>query len=124
MKLLALAFVVLALAGCANQQHDRYDWAGYDQLLYQGYKDPSQMEAMRVALETAIGRLEQQNLKVAPGLYAELGTLYYQKGDSPKAVVLYEKERATWPESKGLMDSLISNINRRPQSPPKTEPKP
>ena len=107
---LALA-VALALAGCATQQH--YQWGGYDELLYQGYKDPNNMEAMRVSLEKHIAAMEQANQKVAPGLYAELGTLYLQQGDSTKAVALYTKERDAWPESKGLMSAMITNVERR-----------
>ena len=73
------------------------------------------MEAMRVGLESLIQSQEHQSQKVAPGLYAELGTLYYQSGDNGRARTLYERERTTWPESKALMDALIANIDRRPQ---------
>jgi hypothetical protein len=107
---LALA-VALALTGCATQQH--YQWGGYDDLLYQAYKDPNKMEAMRVSLERHIETMEQARQKVAPGLYAELGTLYLQQGDSTRAVALYTKEREAWPESKGLMTVMISNVERR-----------
>jgi hypothetical protein len=114
MQIGLLIAVVLALTGCATQQ--RYQWGGYDELLYQGYKDPNKMEAMRAALETHIAAMEKANQKVAPGLYAELGTLYLQKGDSAKALALYAKERDMWPESKGLMTAMITNIERRQAS--------
>jgi hypothetical protein len=51
--------------------------------------------------------------KIAPGLYAELGTLYLQAGDATKAVAMYTKEREVWPESRGLMDALINNVAKR-----------
>ena len=121
MRLLPFVIVALITAGCAAPRH--YDWGGYDELLYQAYKDPSKMEVMKIKLETHIGSLEQHNQKVAPGLYAELGTLYYQGGNNAKAVSMYERERSVWPESKGLMDSLISNINRRTQSSTQSETK-
>jgi len=106
-----LIVVALALTGCATQQ--RYQWGGYDELLYQGYKDPNKMEAMRASLETHISAMEKANQKVAPGLYAELGTLYLQKGDSARAVALYSKERDMWPESNGIMTVVITNVERR-----------
>ena len=106
--------MVLALSGCATQ--GRYQWGGYDEMLYQGYKDPNKMEAMRVSLEKHIATVEQSSQKVAPGLYAELGTLYLQQGDAAKAVGLYSKERDAWPESKGLMSAMIKNAERRTQA--------
>ena len=57
--------------------------------------------------------MEQSQQKIAPGLYAELGTLYLQAGDSTKAVAMYAKEREAWPESRYLMDSLINNVAKR-----------
>lgn len=110
----AVAIAALGLGGCVTQQ-GLYKWGGYDNMLYAGYKDASQMEAMRVKLESHIGEMEKVGQKVAPGLYAELGTLYLQSGDSAKAAAFYGRERDTWPESKGLMDSLIQNIGRRQQ---------
>lgn len=104
----------LLLTGCAHR--GMYQWGGYDGLLYQSYKNPEKAVEFRQALEIHIGKMEQTNQKVAPGLYAELGTLYLQAGDSTKAVGLYAKERDVWPESRGLMDSLINNVGKRDNS--------
>jgi hypothetical protein len=60
--------------------------------------------------------MEKSGQKVAPGLYAELGTLYLQGGSSDKARVMYSRERDTWPESKGLMTAMIQSLERRQQS--------
>ena len=49
---------------------------------------------------------------VAPGLYAELGTLYLQGGDNARAIVFYTKERDAWPESRTLMDGLIQHAGQ------------
>lgn len=91
-------------------------------MLYQGYKDPNNMEVMRVSLEKHISSVEQSKQKVAPGLYAELGTLYLQQGNTGKAVDLYSKERDSWPESKGLMNAMIDNVSRRDQSAKEARP--
>ncbi|UUZ72198.1 DUF4810 domain-containing protein [Polaromonas sp. P1(28)-8] len=90
-----------------------YQWGGYDQALYSGYKDPTKMESMRVKLEAHIAAMEQSKQKVAPGLYAELGTLYLQAGSPDKAVGLYAQERDAWPEGRSLMTAMIQNIERR-----------
>jgi hypothetical protein len=110
--LLAAGLALLTLSGCATTKQ-AYDWGEYDQLLYETYKEPTRAEALRLELETHIAALEAGNGKVPPGLYAELGTLYLEAGDSDGAIAMYEKERAAWPESRGLMTALIVNLQRR-----------
>lgn len=102
----------LLLSACATNR-PQYSWGAYEDLLYSAYKDPAQVEAMKVGLETHIGALEKSRQKVAPGLYAELGTLYLHAGAPAKAIEMYGRERELWPESKGLMDALITNLGRR-----------
>ena len=99
------------LTGCAAPS--LYQWGGYDQSLYAGYKDVTKMEALRIKLEAHVGEMEKSNAKVAPGLYAELGTLYLKAGATQKAIDFYTKERNAWPESRVLMTSLIQNLERR-----------
>jgi hypothetical protein len=109
---LLLVVAALALGGCATQP-PIYQWGNYETLLYAAYKSPDRTEALRGGLEVHIAAMERTKAPIAPGLYAELGTLYLQTGDSAKAVSLYEKERTAWPESKQLMDSLIKTISGR-----------
>ena len=109
-----LLVVISLLGGCAAP--GLYNWGGYDQALYAGYKDVTKIEALRINLEAHIGAMEKSNQKVAPGLYAELGTLYLQTGSSEKAVSYYTKEHAAWPESRTLMTAMIQNIERRQQT--------
>lgn len=99
------------LTGCAAP--GLYQWGGYDQSLYAGYKDVTKMEALRIKLEAHVGEMEKSNARVAPGLYAELGTLYLKAGATQKAIDFYTKERNAWPESRVLMTSLIQNLERR-----------
>ena len=106
-----LLTAALGLTGCATP--GAYDWGNYDELLYQSYKDVTRTEAMRIDLEQHVTTLEGRSQRVAPGLYAELGTLYLQSGDTVRAIELYGKEREAWPESKGLMDAMIANLERR-----------
>lgn len=111
MRLLVIPLVAFMLGGCATQS--LYQWGGYESLLYAGYKDPAQMEKMQTKLEAHISELQKSGQKVAPGLYAELGTLYLQSGSSDKAIAMYARERDEWPESKGLMTAMINNLERR-----------
>ena len=117
MRFVALALTALALGGCAAQPI--YNWGGYESMLYAGYKDTTKMEKMKLGLEGHIAEMDKSNQKIAPGLLAELGTLYLQSGSTDKAISMYSRERDTWPESKGLMDAMINNLERRKQ--PHTE---
>lgn len=114
MRIVALALIALALVGCKAQP--MYNWGGYESMLYAGYKDPNKMVEMKLGLESYIAAMDKSNQKVAPGLLAELGTLYLQSGSTDKAISMYTRERDTWPESKGLMDTMINNLERRKQS--------
>ncbi|MES2106433.1 MAG: DUF4810 domain-containing protein [Pseudomonadota bacterium] len=119
MRFLIVAPLAVALSGCAAPT--LYQWGGYDQALYASYKDPTKTDAMRLQLETHIAAMEKSKQKVAPGLYAELGTLYLQAGSSDKALGFYSQERDAWPESKGLMTAMIQNIERREKTKTETQ---
>jgi hypothetical protein len=106
----ALALLI-ALTGCASP--GLYQWGGYDQALYAGYKDATKMEVLRLKLEAHLSKMEKSGQKAAPGLYAELGTLHLQAGAADIARGYYAKERDAWPESQVLMTSLIQTIERR-----------
>lgn len=114
LRLLLVLPIVAALGGCATPS--LYQWGGYEEALYAGYKDPTKMEALRLKLEAHIAEMEKSAQKVAPGLYAELGTLYLQAGSSDMALAMYSRERDAWPESKGLMTAMIQNLERRQQA--------
>lgn len=111
-KFIAIATLV-ALSGCASHLNS---WGPYEQGLYNAYKDPGKLEELRVKLEAHINALEAAQQKTPPGLYAELGTIYLQSGDSSQAKKLYAKERDAWPESQSLMTAMIQNIDRREQT--------
>ena len=113
-KIAAAAGLAAMLGGCAAPP--LYNWGGYEAMLYAGYKDPTKMEAMRTGLEAHLAALEMARQKAPPGIQAELGTLYLQGGAADKAIAMYARERDAWPESKGLMDAMIRNLERRRQS--------
>jgi hypothetical protein len=113
MKILLIALASLCLAGCANKLYQWGDHGGFDSKLYQSYNNPEKALEFRQGLELHINKLEASKQKVAPGLYAELGTLHLQAGDASKAVAMYNKERDAWPESRVLMDALINNVTKR-----------
>lgn len=102
---------VLLLEGCAAP--GMYQWGAYDKLLYDSYKYADKVDAFRQGLEAQVTSSELAKRRVAPGLYAEVGTLYLQAGDGKKAIAFYAKEKEAWPESAALMDALIQNVDKR-----------
>jgi len=108
-----LLVLLTLLSACAVP--NKYNWNDYDKGLYDAYKDPSQIKALQQKLQATVDLLELQKQIVAPGMYAELGTLYLQEGLADKAKTYYLKEREIWPESRTLMDTLIKNLNNNPK---------
>lgn len=110
-RLILIVSCIATLTACAPPK--LYNWGNYEQGLYNSYKDPNQTEALRISLEEQVVAVEANGQKMAPGLYAELGTLYLQAGSTDKAKMYYEKEKNTWPESATLMSALINNMDRQ-----------
>lgn len=111
MKIYYAAALALVLSGCATST-GLYNWGGYDALLYKSYKSPETAEANVQKLEAHVLSLEHAKQKVAPGLYADLGTMFLQAGNREKALLNFAKERDTWPESRALMDAMIKNSEK------------
>lgn len=111
MKRLLFSFIAVALvAGCATQRS--YDWNSYDQQLYDYYKSPNKSEDFIASMEAHVKAVEATGRKPAPGLYAEVGTFYFKKGDAKAAAAYYTKEMNAWPESKPFMTALIQNLEK------------
>lgn len=102
---------VIFFGGCAAPS--MYQWGAYDRLLYDSYKYADKVDALRQGLEAQVTASELAKRRVAPGLYAEIGTLFLQAGDTKKAVAFYAREKDAWPESVPLMDALIQNVDKR-----------
>jgi hypothetical protein len=104
-----VSLIALPVAGCATES-GLYRWDGYDRKLFSYYQKPETAEDFRIQMETSVQEAEKIGLRIAPGICAEIGTLYLQKGDKASAVLWYKKERNAWPESYSFMDALITNL--------------
>lgn len=110
-RLLLLCCSVALLSGCGTFRG--YEWGGYDSHLYRYYDNPRTAENFRTSLAAHVQRLEEKGKIPPPGIYAELGTLYLEAGDTQQAIFYYDKEQEVWPESRHLMSSLISNLSKQ-----------
>ena len=72
-------------------------------------KDPTENNilAHEDNLRKIIRVSEEKNLKVAPGILAELGYLTSKRNNNQEAAALYEKEVQLYPESRVFLERLI-----------------
>ena len=106
-KRLIVCCVLLAglLGACAPPT--LYKWGAYDQALYNYYQDPEAIEALVEAIEANIQDAEKTK-QVPPGMYAEYGFLLMTKNQNQDAIVYFNKEKTSWPESTILMTKMIA----------------
>ena len=104
LRSLGLTLIGITLIGCAS---NKYSWGDYEDSLYGYYKNPAKAEALVLTLEKTIQTAERTQKPIPPGLYAEYGYLLFQQGKAKEALPFFEKEKAKWPESTTLMNSMI-----------------
>lgn len=111
------AFLALfTVAACAPTP--LFYWGQYEESLYERHKDPSeggQAVAFKM-LEVTIQEAEANKSRVPPGVYADYGYLLFKQGKADDAIVYFRREAETYPESRYLMESIISRIqSKQPQ---------
>lgn len=99
----------LLLPACAPT--GQYYWGSYSASLYDYYRDPTRLNAYRASLVGIIAEGEPTG-RVPPSIYAELGFLELEAGNTVEARRLFEKEKAIWPESTVFMDRMILAIDQ------------
>jgi hypothetical protein len=70
-------------------------------------------EQMLEALLKTVELSQTNGRKVAPGIYAEIGTFYLRAGNKAEAVKYYDLEAAEWPESKDFMTKLSETLRNQ-----------
>jgi hypothetical protein len=104
-----IVFFCLAVifSGCAAPQQ-MYHWGDYSKTLYESRKHPSEqsLAAHQQELEKIITESGRRNLRIPPGVHAELGYIYFQQNRKDLAVRNFEIEKQIYPESALLMERL------------------
>jgi len=102
--------LVLFLSGCATPRAapPMYYWAGYSTTLYNSKKTPSDASILthQKTLELIIKESKTRNLRIPPGVYAELGYIYLKQSNNQLAIQYFKLEREIYPESTLLMQRL------------------
>lgn len=106
--LLLILFVFsFSFAGCAPKK--MYYWGDYSKSLYSYRKNASEETLLKhqQTLENIIETSNAENLRVPPGVFAELGYYYFKQNNNTRAIQYFRMEEKTYPESKVLMERLI-----------------
>lgn len=112
---LAVALFFALLTGCATQK-PLYYWGEYEALLLDIYASPGDADpnTQIEKLTSTIQRAQNQNLQVAPGVYAHLGMVYAQQGNPGMAAEALRTEKQLYPESADFIDGLLKRAGAKP----------
>jgi hypothetical protein len=95
-----------ALAGCGPE--NLYVWGDYDTAMYKYAQDDTTQPDFQAALLTVIEDNENAGKRMPPGIYAEYGYQLLEQRRTDDAIGFFEKEKATWADSAGFMDTMIA----------------
>lgn len=105
-------FFYFFLTGCAATVTEAgYYWGDYARTLYDFEKTPSPetLEAHRFELESIIEESQKRDLRVPPGIHAELGYILLKEGDVRTGYSHYQAEMELYPESRLFLERLTEN---------------
>ena len=106
--LIAIATVVLS-TGCATVSESNLYWGNYSKTLYQVKKYPGEASnaAHEQELKSIVEKSKERNLRVPPGIYAELGMYALERGEKNVAENYFRLEQETYPEGAVLMQRTL-----------------
>lgn len=109
--LFAILFIFFTVAGCGQKK--MYYYGNYSNTLYLMKKnsDESSQKDHVKELENILRESQTKNMKVPPGIYAELGYWYSKMNKKDEAIKMFNEESNLYPESRHLMDRLIQKAN-------------
>jgi len=113
-NLLILIFLV-AVVTCSCAAPKMYHWGDYSNSLYNSKKNPSDENLLKhkQVLEEIVEQSNEKSLRVPPGVYAELGYIYFRQNNGKEAERYFELEKQLYPESTVFMQRLIQSIEAR-----------
>lgn len=111
MKYTLLALISLLVIGCATpiSQSNLY-WGRYSHTLYNTKKEPGEEsnQAHEKELLSIVEKSQEKNLRVPPGIYAELGIFALERGDKNAAANYFRLEQSIYPEGEALMQKALN----------------
>lgn len=111
MRILFAVIALVFFSGCvATVSESNLYWGNYSNTLYNIKKEPgdSSKAAHEKELNSIVQKSKELNLRVPPGIYAELGLFAMERGDDNAAQNYFGLEQSTYPEGAILMQQTLS----------------
>ena len=111
LTLLFLApWLLSMLYSCTTTTSNLYYWGHYEKIVLDIFTNPVGISTSEqiTTLNTNIRTAHDKGLKVPPGLYAHLGTLYASEGKIEKAMNAFDQEKKLYPESIHFIDGMLN----------------
>ena len=108
-KLCFIVAIVSLSVGCATTSQGGYYWGDYSSAYYEWLKSPSPetLVQRKESLEDIINTSKEKELRVPPGIYAELGKIYMELKNPEMATSMISAEMETYPESRVFLQRLM-----------------
>lgn len=105
-----LLATLAVLTGCQTVTPAGYYWGDYSKTLYTYTKAPSDETLAKhtAELERIIEVSKNRNLRVPPGIHAELGYIKARRGENALAMAHYQSEMQQYPESRLFLERLTA----------------
>ncbi len=112
----------LSVSACAPTK--QFYWGSYEDSLYSRQQHAgAEGEAKAVTqLLAVINEAQAANKKVGPGIHADYGYLLFKQGKADEAIAELQKEAELYPESKSLMETMVSRIQGREKTEKQKKP--
>lgn len=120
-----LISLVVSLSACMPQR--QFYWGQYEDSLYARHQHAGtggEAHASGMLATTLAAPPTSVSQKVGPGIHADYGYLLFKQGRPDEAIAQFQQEAATYPESKLLMDSMVSRIQERKKKDQEKTPTP
>jgi hypothetical protein len=105
---------IFLFAGCVTAPKPMYTWGDYSSSLYNLKKDPQEenLNKHKQVLLKIIEDSRVSGLRVPPGVYCEYGYIMVKEGKSSEALLYYDLEEKTYPESTVFVQRLKSQLTK------------
>jgi hypothetical protein len=113
-KIFAILILTLAVASCSSVSPGGYYWGKYSYTYHDLVKNPSDDSRAKhqATLRNIISESNELNLRVPPGIHAELGNLLAFDQQDEAAIAEFNKEMKLYPESKVFIERLLSGVTQ------------
>lgn len=107
-----IIILILTSVGCATSNTNYY-WGNYSSTLYNLKKNPGDDSLNKhiEELKRIISKSKDKNLRVPPGIHAELGYRLAETNEMEEARIELTNEATIYPESKTFIERVYSLLN-------------